>query len=834
MIIKNVNIEKFGKIKNLSIDFEENINIVHGQNESGKSTIENFIFTTLYGPVGSKKYNIDNTRTKYIPYNDNFTFGTMLINHNKNDIIIERKIGKTRKDDVFRSFYKENFSQAPYPDNIGREIFDLDYKGFIKTLFVSQENTKIYDEKDEGLISRLTNLVETGDEEVSFTKAINKIDNEIKNIKGARKNGLLDDIYIKSNELHIEYNKSKEMEKLQNIYIDKLETLNLDLKLNREKQKDIKDLKEKLYLHNIEDEFIRLSHQIEELTKLKNERLNGIKLISRDEFNKLRKTEKELLELNEKLNKSKDSILESKRYLEKLHIDKEDFIGFKEVSKEDIYKIISFEGEIALLKEKLREYDNTYTIDEKIFSEKKEIKKILGKYEKSLLALKNNITKYLFLGLSLIGIIIFFISPFKGNNISSYLFIAIYLILNYLISVKINNLYKDYNLKKSDTYEKKIIELADDIGVDYREIYKSKKAIDNITNVKEKDKIKNKLEKITTYKENIFLKTNTKTIENLIEKENKYINLNEKINKEGISIESKENEIISIRELIKVKKDSFIPYLKEIGFTEENEDYLSYLDKYELHLLRIDDIRVKEKALNYSIESLIGDRDKKDIQREIDKIKKLGLIEKYNKNEVENKDTELRDFEVKLLEEIKELENKLSRMDLRSSLSIEEEIILLKEEEKKLLKYLETLELTKDILTESHEKLSDNFITELNNKVSYNYNYITGIKRSIKVSEIFDMKYLENGKILEETYLSKGSLDQLYLSLRIAMSDIIFKGEKVVFVLDEPFVHYDKERVKNTLDLLYSKKDEYQFIIFTCHDREIDLLEKKGNIIYIN
>ena len=39
MIIKNVNIEKFGKIKNLSIDFEENINIVHGQNETGKSSL---------------------------------------------------------------------------------------------------------------------------------------------------------------------------------------------------------------------------------------------------------------------------------------------------------------------------------------------------------------------------------------------------------------------------------------------------------------------------------------------------------------------------------------------------------------------------------------------------------------------------------------------------------------------------------------------------------------------------------------------------------------------------------------------------------------------------
>lgn len=647
------------------------------------------------------------------------------------------------------------------------------------------------------------------------------------------KNGLLDNIYIKSNELHIEYNKAKEMEKLQNSYMDQLKNLNLNLNETREQQKDIKDLKEKIYLHNIEDEFIRLSQQIEELSKLKNERLDGIKLIDKDEFKKLRKDEKDILELKEKVSRTKDSIIESRRYLEKLDLDKEDFSGFDEVSKEDIYKIISLEGEIALLKQRLKEYDNSNIIDEKIFDKRNEIKGILKKYEKSLISLKNSITVYLFLSLAVIGIIIFFINPLKVSNKINYIAMLIYFVFSYLVSTKINSAFRNYNLKKSDIYEKKIIRLAKEIGVDYKDIYRSKKAIDNITNIKEKDKIKNELEKNLSYKENIFLKTNTKTIEDLIERENMYINLNEKIEREKNSIITKEKELAGISELITVKRDSFIAKLKEIGYTEENESYLFYLDNYELHLQRIDDIRMREKALNYSIESLIGDRDKNEIQKEIDKIKKLGLSEKYNNNEIENKETKLRDFEVNLLEKIKEIESKLSKIDSRSSLSIEEEIILLKDEEKKLLKHLKTLELTKELLTEAHEKLSDDFIKELNDKVSDNYNFITGTGRSVKVSEIFDMKYLENGKILEESYLSKGSLDQLYLSLRIAMADIIFKGEKVVFILDEPFVHYDKERVKNTLDLLYSKKNEYQFIIFTCHDREIELIDKKGNIIYI-
>lgn len=834
MIIKNLFIEKFGKIKNLSLDLKPDMNIIYGENESGKSTIENFIFTSFYGAVGSKKYSVDNTRTKHIPHNENFSFGTMVINYKGNNIIIERKIGKSRKDDLFRSFFKDSFSQAPYPENIGLEIFDLDYKGFIKTLFVSQENTKIYDEKDEGLISKLTNLVETGDEDISFTKAINKIDKEIKEIKGIRKNGKLEDLYIRLNDLHIEYNKSKEKEDVKERYIKKLHSLRLELKESREKQIEIKDLKEKVYLHNIGDEFFRLSNQISNLAKLKDERLNGLKLISKEKFKELRKIETEIKDLLEKEKELENSFYEKKRYIEKLNIDKEDFLGFEEVSKDDIYKIISLEGEIALINDRLREYKNTDSIDDKIYNKKNEIKKILTKYERSLLLLKKNITVYGILGIIIIGIIIYFLNPFKDNTAYLYIFLSLYSILGIWFSVKINKVFKNYNLKKSDKLENKIIKLADEIGVDYREIYKSKKAIDNITDIKKKDKLQKQLKDIISYKEDIFLKTNTKTIEELIEKENKYLNIQEKLKEEKNNTTSKEQEINNLKSLIKIKKESFIEDIEKIGYKEDNDkDYLTYLDEYELHLLRIDDIKVKEEALNYSIESLIGDRNKEKIQEEIDKIKKLGLIEKYNKNELELKESEIRDLEINLLEKISEIENKLSKMTMRRSLEIEEEIIILKKEEKELLKYYDTLKLTKDILKESHEKLSEDYINELNSKVSCNYNFITGSERDIKVSEIFDMRYLENGKILEEKYLSKGSLDQLYLSLRIAMADIMFKGKKVPFILDEPFVHYDKERVKNTLDLLWSKKEKYQFIIFTCHDREVDLMKNKGNIIYL-
>ena len=89
---------------------------------------------------------------------------------------------------------------------------------------------------------------------------------------------------------------------------------------------------------------------------------------------------------------------------------------------------------------------------------------------------------------------------------------------------------------------------------------------------------------------------------------------------------------------------------------------------------------------------------------------------------------------------------------------------------------------------------------------------------------------LENGNYIPAERLSIGTIDQLYLSLRLAMLDEI-SNEKVPIILDEAFAYYDNERLKNIL--LYLAKEFYdrQIIIFTCTDREKNILNQE-NINY--
>lgn len=50
-------------------------------------------------------------------------------------------------------------------------------------------------------------------------------------------------------------------------------------------------------------------------------------------------------------------------------------------------------------------------------------------------------------------------------------------------------------------------------------------------------------------------------------------------------------------------------------------------------------------------------------------------------------------------------------------------------------------------------------------------------------------------------------------------------------ILDEAFAYYDEERLTNILKYLNEEFKENQIIIFTCTDREKEILEKE-NIPY--
>ena len=68
------------------------------------------------------------------------------------------------------------------------------------------------------------------------------------------------------------------------------------------------------------------------------------------------------------------------------------------------------------------------------------------------------------------------------------------------------------------------------------------------------------------------------------------------------------------------------------------------------------------------------------------------------------------------------------------------------------------------------------------------------------------------------------------LSLRLSMVDELSE-EKVPILLDEAFAFYDNSRLENILKYLNENYKNRQIIIFTCTDREKNILNK-NNILF--
>lgn len=79
----------------------------------------------------------------------------------------------------------------------------------------------------------------------------------------------------------------------------------------------------------------------------------------------------------------------------------------------------------------------------------------------------------------------------------------------------------------------------------------------------------------------------------------------------------------------------------------------------------------------------------------------------------------------------------------------------------------------------------------------------------------------------ESAFLSAGTVDQLYLSLRIAVCELTVPEEGACpLVLDDALVNFDDERMERAVALLADIARSRQVILFTCHDRESRALER--------
>ncbi len=179
MRIKRIEITAFGKFKDFSLDFSDGFNLIYGDNEDGKSTVMAFIALMLYGSAGtSGRTDISkNIRKKYAPWSGEAMSGDMEIEEKGRIYRIHKEFKATLKSDKVSITDMETGEKLNLPPGmeIGKHFFGLDYQGFEKSVFGFGADV-FAGEENADISARLSNISESGDENISPKTAILRLD----------------------------------------------------------------------------------------------------------------------------------------------------------------------------------------------------------------------------------------------------------------------------------------------------------------------------------------------------------------------------------------------------------------------------------------------------------------------------------------------------------------------------------------------------------------------------------------------------------------------------------------------------------------------------------
>lgn len=170
--ILRLEITSFGALSGKTAEFHSGLNDIVLPNESGKSTVTDFIIFILYGFVKTAAKRValeDNLLKKYLPWDGGTELsGAMELNIDGSRVRVERRQNDGRKNTV--QMYDAGGAPIAFEDSPGRHIFGVDRETFVRTYLIRQ--TDIRFDSTDGLVSALKNLVTTGDEDFSFESAM--------------------------------------------------------------------------------------------------------------------------------------------------------------------------------------------------------------------------------------------------------------------------------------------------------------------------------------------------------------------------------------------------------------------------------------------------------------------------------------------------------------------------------------------------------------------------------------------------------------------------------------------------------------------------------------
>ena len=133
----------------------------------------------------------------------------------------------------------------------------------------------------------------------------------------------------------------------------------------------------------------------------------------------------------------------------------------------------------------------------------------------------------------------------------------------------------------------------------------------------------------------------------------------------------------------------------------------------------------------------------------------------------------------------------------------------------------QAISIAMETLQQANAQLQQRFSPQLNRAAGALLSRLTGGKyHALSLDKELEASASGERDVLPHSalYLSKGTVDQIYLAVRLAVCDLCLPDAPLV--LDEALAAFDDVRAKRALELLQELSAQRQILLFSCHHRD--------------
>ena len=144
----------------------------------------------------------------------------------------------------------------------------------------------------------------------------------------------------------------------------------------------------------------------------------------------------------------------------------------------------------------------------------------------------------------------------------------------------------------------------------------------------------------------------------------------------------------------------------------------------------------------------------------------------------------------------------------------------------------DALTVAMEALSAANDRLRQRFSPELNQRAGELFARLSGGEyAALELTRTFEAAAVPAGEVLPRPALalSRGTVEQLYLAVRLALCEMTLPGEDAPpLVLDDALVNFDDRRMELAMELLKELSAHRQILLFSCHGREARWAEEHG------